>query len=91
MATFINETGLAAQVINGMNGITGSIFLTLLTIALLLMLIAFLFRIPLEFTVLLILPLFLTYSAFYGDFIAVTGALLVYAGILLAKNFFFSA
>ena len=89
MVLFINETGLAANIFNGMNGITGSAFLSLLMIVILVMLIAFLFRIPVEFTVILILPMLLTFAAFYSEFMAVTGVILIYMGILLAKNFFF--
>ena len=89
MVLFINETGIAIDVFNGMNGITGSPFLTLLLIVILVMLIAFLFRIPVEFTVILILPMLLTFAAFYSEFMAVTGVILIYIGILLAKNFFF--
>ena len=91
MALFINETGIAADVFNGMNGITGSAFLTLLLIVLLCMMIAFLFRIPIEFTAILVLPMLLTFAAFYSEFLATTGVILIYLGILLAKNFFISS
>lgn len=90
MVLFINESGVSYQVINGLNGITGSAFLSLLFIVIILFLIAILFRIPIEFTAIFILPLVLTFAAFYGEFVAVTGVLLIYLGVLLGKHFFFN-
>jgi len=90
MALMINEAGVFGQVYAGMNNITGSVFLTLLLIVMLIMAIAFLFRIPVEFTAIFILPMLLTFLAFESEFLSVTGVILIYLGILLAKNLLIS-
>lgn len=69
--------------------VTGSLFLTLFMILILVMLIAMVLRIPVEFTMILVLPFLLTVWAYSGDFLAFAGTVLIYLGILLGKNFFF--
>ena len=90
MVLMINETGILGQAYAGMNAITGSVFLTLLSVVLVLMLVAMIFRMPIEFTAVFILPSLLTFLAFESEFLAVGGVILIYLGILLGKNLFFN-
>ena len=69
--------------------ITGSLFLTLLGVVMLLLLLCFLFRLPIEFSAILVLPLLLGLMAYMQEFVAIGGVFLIYLGIVLGKNFFF--
>lgn len=74
------------QIIAGMNGITGSLFVTLLILSLLVMALCLTFSFPLEYTIILILPLHIGIMAYSGEWLAVSGSFLIYLGILFAKN-----
>lgn len=67
----------------------GSMFMTLFFILMLLMGVALLFGIKLEFTAILILPLVLGYMAYYSEFLATGIILLIYISIIITKNFIF--
>ena len=85
---FINETGLMATLlVEATNNITGNIFITLLGLMMIIIVLFLSFRIPVELTAIFILPMMLTFMAFYGDFIAIGGALLIYIGFIFAMNF----
>lgn len=87
---YINESGfIYGFVYYATTNVTGSLFLTLLFILLGLMAMAFAFRVPIEFTIIFLLPLVITLMAFNANFLALGGILLVWLGIILAKNFFF--
>jgi len=91
MVTYINETGITGIVIEGIiANVTGSMFLTLLIALALIIVFALMFRIPLEFTALLIFPLIIGFFVYGGAaFGSVLGIILIYLAVLLAKNFFF--
>lgn len=90
MVLFINQSGTIGQIVTLMtNQGTGSLFLTFLLIVLSIMLLAMVFRIPLEFTAIIILPITLTLMSFIGNFWTFGGVLLIYLAILGAKYFFF--
>lgn len=85
-----NESNIIGELIIYMNqNVTGSLFLTLLFMVLVLLAICALFKIPMEFTALFILPLLLAIMTDVGEFLAVGGVCLIYLGILLAKNLWF--
>ena len=86
-----NETGFIYVVTNAITtNITGDLFLTLLLLVLAFMLFAFAFRIPLEFTVILVFPLLIGFGVEGGaGFMSVLGVGIIYLSVLLAKNFFF--
>ena len=87
---FINTTGTIGTIIQYSNTeVTGSLFLTLLGVVMLLMLLCFLFRLPIEFSAILILPLLLGCMAYMQEFVVVGGVFLIYLGVILGKNFFF--
>jgi len=88
---FINESQTIGIIINQITlDSTGSLFLTYLFIVMIIILIAMVFRIPIEFTAIFIMPLLLSLMAYYGDFWTFGGIILIYLAILFAKNFFYS-
>lgn len=86
----VNESSWPGMVIVGMTDATGSIFLTLLIIVFFLMLIGLAFRLPLEFSAILVFPLLLTLMAYDATFMSAFGVLALYLGVLLGKNLFFT-
>ena len=88
---FMDMNGTGFMLVTQANEATGSLFMTLLAITIFLIVIAMLFRVPLEFTAILILPFLLSITAYENSFLAVTGVILIYLGIILSKNFFFPA
>lgn len=67
--------------------ITGDLFLTLLCIVLIIIAFCLMFRIPIEYSIIIILPLLLVCMAFTSQFLAIGGVALIYIAVLLAKNF----
>lgn len=86
MALF-NDTGTAITVINGLTQTTGNLFLSLLLIILLLLLVCTVFRIPFEWTIIIMLPFLLTLWAYDAGFLAIGGITLIYLGVLFARNY----
>lgn len=80
-----NETAII-----GLTSITGSFFLSLLVLVILIMLFALALRIPLEFTAIFILPLLIVLVGYESQLLSVFGVLLLYLGVLFGKHFFFS-
>lgn len=91
MVVCFDTAGVTYAILSQMTiDVTGSFFLTTLVVSFLLMAIAGLFGIPIEYTMILLLPLHLGLLACLGsDWLALTGTFLIYLGILLGKNFFF--
>lgn len=84
---FYNESDSVGIIIHGLtNNVTGSLFLTLLVIIIMLMVVAFMFRLPIETTSVLIIPLLIVVVAYSGEFLQVGGVFLIYMGILIARN-----
>ena len=89
MALFMNETGfIALRIIDMTNNLTGSLFLSLMIIMVFFILITLLFRLPMEASAVILLPLFLTFMAATSEFVAIGGIILMYLGVIFAKNFF---
>lgn len=86
-----DTTGVIYTVLVSMTtDVTGSFFLTTLVISLILMVLALGLRIPVEISAIILLPIHLGFLACLGtDWLAITGTILIYLGILLGKNFFF--
>lgn len=91
MVVCIDTTGIIYSFLATMTvNVTGSFFISTLLIAFFFMGICALFGIPLEFTAIILLPLHLGFLACLGtDWLAITGVILIYLGILLGKNLFF--
>jgi hypothetical protein len=66
---------------------TGDLFITLLFSLIILLAIAMLFGIRLEYTAILILPLLLAFMVVTKDFFAVGSVILIYLAIVLTGNF----
>jgi len=91
MVLFINETGTIGIIYNAVTtNITGSDFITLLGLTIMILLFFMTFRIPIEVSAVLILPMLLIFMAFNNNIVAVGSIVLIYLGFLLAKNFFIS-
>lgn len=89
MPLFINQTGTIGIILDGITrNVTGSIFLSLLGLLIIIMLLFMLFRLPIEATTILALPMILVFMSYYSDFMAIGGAVLIYLGLIVAKNFF---
>lgn len=87
---FINWTEPIGQIISGATtSATGNLFVTLLIIIILIMAVALMFGIRLEFTAIVILPLMLSYMAYYSEFVVPGVVLLFYLGFVITKNFIF--
>ena len=70
--------------------VTGSFFISTLMLSFALIAIGLGCRIPIEITIIILMPLHLALLACVGgDFLAITGTMLIYLGILLGKNLFF--
>lgn len=91
MVLCFDTSGLIYNILATMSlNVTGSFYLSTVVLALFFMGLCALFGIPIEFTMILLLPLHLGFLACLGtDWLAVTGVILIYLGILLGKNFFF--
>ena len=66
--------------------ITGSEFLTLLFIVLVLVTICLMFRMPIELTIPLILPLLIVISIATSEIMSVLGVAILYGAIIIAKK-----
>lgn len=82
----LDSSSFIGQIIFGMNLITGSTFLTLFYIMVLLFVIAAATGIPLEGTIILFLPLTIVIAAFTGEYYVFAGIMLIYGAFLVAKN-----
>lgn len=87
---FFNESMIVKTSLDAIStNITGDIFLTLLFILIFIICFALAFRIPIEFTALIIFPLLIGFTAYYGMFMPVLGVAMLYLTVLIAKNLFF--
>jgi len=86
---FINESQTIGIILTHWNSITGSLFLTLCMIVLLILIVFAILGLSLEWSALFIMPLLLALMAYSDDFFSIGGAFLLYTSFLLAKNFFF--
>lgn len=88
---FINNTGIIGVIMGrAVQTTSGSLFIALLMILLVILAIAFMFGIPLEFTSVLLLPLLLAYASYYSNFIAPLIVALIYLAAVLAQKSMFS-
>ena len=87
---FINETESIGIIVgSATETTTGSLFATLLIILIILIAICIMFGIALEFIALLLLPLTISYAAYYTNFIGPMGVIFIYLAIIFTKNWIF--
>lgn len=85
---FLNTTETIGVLIGTATQVTtGSLFLTLLIVILVLLAVAMMFGIQLEFTAIIILPLLLSYMAYYAEFVGIGSVILIYLALVFTKRF----
>ena len=84
---FINDTGTIGIIIEAGTNMTGSLFLTVLIIMIVLIGLCLMFRIPTDIVAPIILPVFIVGMAYSTEFLAIGGLLLVYLAVLFSKWF----
>jgi hypothetical protein len=83
---FLNESGtLGFLILEFTNNVTGSLFITMLLLIISLMALTMLFRIPLEYSMVYILPLLLVLMAYSSEFLVIGTVVLLYLAIIMAK------
>lgn len=86
---FMNMTGSIGILFQYLTiNITGSELISIISILLLLIVFALLFKMPVELIMIIILPLILVFMAFYSGFLIVGGLILIVLAILFALNYF---
>jgi hypothetical protein len=86
---FINQTQIIGQVIGGLTtNITGHEYLTYLMVIILVFALCFMFRIPIEITAMLMIPLLLVLMIYDSSFRVIGGCVLILLGILFVRPFF---
>ena len=68
--------------------ISGSLFLTLFILLILFMAFFELFRVPIEFSAIFLLPFLLTVMAYTQEFVMVGGVIIIYLAILFVRTLF---
>lgn len=85
---FINSTNIIGQLLySATSNITGTLFLTLFSILLIGFILFFAFRVPFEVGSVLTFPFLLIILSYNSSFLAITGAVMIYLGIVVAFNF----
>ena len=86
---FLNETGIMGVILISLtDNVTGSLFLTLLLILVTILSFCFLFRIPIEWSAVIVMPLLITFATIQGEFVSILGIFLIYMGVIFAKYYF---
>jgi hypothetical protein len=87
---FYNATGTIGQIIGNANTtVTGSLIVTLMIIFILVIAMAIMFGIPLEYTAIIVFPLALAYASYYKEFLGPLAIIIFYLAILFTKSFIF--
>lgn len=84
---FLNDSETIGILIKAGTDLTGSLFLTVLLIFLILIAISLMFKLPLEILIPIVLPLFIVCMAFSTEFLAIGGLLLIYLAVIFSKRF----
>lgn len=90
MVDIINMSNTLGLVIGtGSQDVTGSLVLTLLLIMILLFAICLMFKMPIEVSGVIMLPLMLVSSSYYNNLLAPLIAFLLYFAVIIAKYWLF--
>lgn len=85
--TFIDSTGTFGIILNAITlNITGTEYLTLLLVVVILIALTLAFRMPLEASAILVLPFLIVCAAYNSEMLTVLGVALMYLAVLVAKN-----
>lgn len=90
MMVFLNTTETIGQIIGNANTtVTGSLIVTLMIIFILVIAMAIMFGIPLEYTAILVFPLALAYASYFKEFLGPIAIIIFYLVIIFTKSFIF--
>jgi hypothetical protein len=84
----LDNAGVIAGILNGAVNLTGDYFSSMFLIVIFLILGTMALQLPMEVSAIFVLPFTIVCYACVPNFTAVTGVLLIYIGIVLAKNIF---
>jgi len=86
---FINNTGSIGILFQYLTiNITGSEIISIISIFLLFIVLALLFKMPVELIMLIILPIMFVFMAYYSGFLIFGGLILIALAIMFALNYF---
>lgn len=89
MSLLINNTGLIGVIINyGTVNVTGSLYMTLLMMAIIFIAIGLMFRMPIEWIAIFLLPMALVMLAMDSMILGIVSAILLFFAILFIRNLF---
>lgn len=87
---FINDIGIMGIIIDNLTqNVTGSLFLSLLFITLIIVAAAFLLQIQVEWTAIFIFPFLIVVGSFYSAFMPVMGVGIIWLALIMANNWWF--
>lgn len=84
---FINDTGTIGVIVKAGTDLTGSLFLTVLLITMVLLALCLMFKIPFDITAPLLLPMYLVGMAYSTEYLAIGGLFLIYLAVLFSRQF----
>ena len=85
---FINESTTSGIILSyGVQNVFGSVTIMIIVFILLLMALCFMFKLPIELTIPLVLPMIIYAMAYNSEIIPIGGVALIYMAILFAKWF----
>lgn len=92
MGFFINATDIVGPLLSqGTNDVTGSLFLTLFIVFMVFVLLGLMFRLGIAEITIIMMPMLIALMAYYSEWYAVGGIMLIALGVIFAKNFFVQA
>lgn len=87
--TFINYNDTLGMVFQSASlNITGSEFLTLFLMIIFMVTLLAIFKVPVEFILIIILPFIIYVWSYYAGFTAVAGVILMFLAVIFARKFF---
>lgn len=87
---FINASGTLGVILGNATQVSiGSMVVALLILLVVLLGFCLMFGIPFEYSAIIVLPLVLSYMAYYREFFVTGGVIFIYLAIILTKNWIF--
>lgn len=88
--TILNETGIIGQIlVAGTNSISGNMFITLVLIFIFFLAMAMMFGLPIELTLMILLPLGISFALYTSNFMIILGLIIFYFAIIFVRRFIF--
>jgi hypothetical protein len=88
----INNTGTLSGVLSVMtNNVTGSLFLSMFLVFIVLLFLVLAFKVPLEYAILLMLPILIVQAAYSSQWNPLLGVCLIFIAVFFARNWFVQA